>query len=401
MTLQKPSNSNEAETLVLVRGSQVSDHLNAIRGLAALGVFLGHARNLFLVDYSELQQSGLFTKSLYFLSGLGHQMVMVFFVMSGYFISSSILHDLRSKTWSWKKYLTSRLVRLYVVLLPALVLTAIWDFAGITLSHHHPIYDGAGPQNVIESVKDRSDGVTLIGNALFLQTVFVKTFGSNGPLWSLSNEFWYYLIFPCICVAANQSFPTSKRLLHALTAITIIVAVWPLMNLFPVWLFGAVLPIAPRFKKLDHQGFRLAVLMPAVAGCVFAILIARIRAIPPLLSDYTLGLIFAFAVYVLLHSAVSQSSKSYRIIATELAGMSYSLYLTHLPLLVFLFAVLQNSQRWQADLNGMLHFCSVLFVTFAFSLGFAKLTEAKTDVCRKRLSEIGRNIVIRRFSKSI
>jgi peptidoglycan/LPS O-acetylase OafA/YrhL len=37
---------------------------------------------------------------------------------------------------------------------------------------------------------------TFVGNLAFLQTIAVPIFGTNGPMWSLANEFWYYLIFP-------------------------------------------------------------------------------------------------------------------------------------------------------------------------------------------------------------
>lgn len=56
----------------------------------------------------------------------GYQAVMVFFVLSGYFISSSVLHSLENGTWSWREYLTKRLLRLWIVLIPALLLTYVW-----------------------------------------------------------------------------------------------------------------------------------------------------------------------------------------------------------------------------------------------------------------------------------
>src|SRR4051794_24434433 len=84
------------------RGSRASVHLDMVRGVAALAVFFGHARNLFLVDYGEMENKGILSSALYFLTGLGHESVMVFFVLSGYFISASILRDLRKGSWSWK-----------------------------------------------------------------------------------------------------------------------------------------------------------------------------------------------------------------------------------------------------------------------------------------------------------
>jgi len=44
----------------------------------------------------------------------------------------------------------------------------------------------------------------LLENLGFVQTVSVPVYGTNGPLWSLANEFWYYVMFSLIAVAAIQ-----------------------------------------------------------------------------------------------------------------------------------------------------------------------------------------------------
>src|SRR6202030_3749589 len=45
-----------------------------------------------------------------------------------------------------------------------------------------------------------------LGNLFFVQTILCRTFGSNGPLWSLANEFWYYLLFPLLfCAVAMKA----------------------------------------------------------------------------------------------------------------------------------------------------------------------------------------------------
>jgi peptidoglycan/LPS O-acetylase OafA/YrhL len=38
----------------------------------------------------------------------------------------------------------------------------------------------------------------LLGNLVFLQAILVPTWGSNGPLWSLAFEFWFYIWFPTL-----------------------------------------------------------------------------------------------------------------------------------------------------------------------------------------------------------
>ena len=60
--------------------------LDLLRGLSALVVCLGHLRNAILVDGSDLIHPSITLKAFYFITGFGHQAVMVFFVLSGYFV---------------------------------------------------------------------------------------------------------------------------------------------------------------------------------------------------------------------------------------------------------------------------------------------------------------------------
>src|SRR5262249_6167162 len=147
----------------------------------------------------------------YFGTGLGHQCVMVFFVLSGFFISSSVLRDLRDSNWSWSGYLKNRCSRLYIVLVPALLLTLFWDQLGMDWFNTPPIYYGRGNQNVIQNVMERTSLGILAGNFFFLQTIFVPCLGSNGPLWSLSNEFWYYMLFPCLVLLLTPRYARWKK----------------------------------------------------------------------------------------------------------------------------------------------------------------------------------------------
>ena len=67
-----------------------SAHLDLIRGLAAWAVMWGHLRALFFIDFQQIQHRNPLLKIVYFFTGFGHEAVMVFFVLSGFFISTAI-----------------------------------------------------------------------------------------------------------------------------------------------------------------------------------------------------------------------------------------------------------------------------------------------------------------------
>src|SRR5579859_1562974 len=106
-------------------------HLDMARGLAALAVLLGHLRSFVFVSYGDLPSHTPLDTLVWLVTGFGHQAVMIFFVLSGFFITRSIVVDDRGRGFSWPIYLTKRLTRLWIVLVPCLMLTVLWDRVGM------------------------------------------------------------------------------------------------------------------------------------------------------------------------------------------------------------------------------------------------------------------------------
>ncbi len=185
-------------------------HLDMLRGLCALGVVVGHLRGFLLVDFGSLHTPSLADRMLYFFAGLGHQSVLAFFALSGFLVGGKALTAIVAGTWSWGAYLVARLTRLWTVVVPALIVTLALDRTGTWLTAGNG-YDGAyfrilasGPG--ILNPADNSF-TTLLANIAFLQTIASPVFGTNGPLWSLANEFWYYVVFPLAAWTFSRNAP--------------------------------------------------------------------------------------------------------------------------------------------------------------------------------------------------
>jgi peptidoglycan/LPS O-acetylase OafA/YrhL len=78
---------------------RASARLDMVRGIAALAVMFGHIRGLFFLDYSDLAAPSPAVTLFYAVTGLGHQAVMVFFVLSGCLIGGSVMTAM--KRWTW------------------------------------------------------------------------------------------------------------------------------------------------------------------------------------------------------------------------------------------------------------------------------------------------------------
>ena len=124
--------------------------------------------------------------------------MLIFFVLSGYWIAKTVVHRSEKKGFGWTDYGIDRLSRLWIVLIPALILGGILDCVG-RYGTEAPIYLGRQGTNALTfDVADRLTLGDFAGNVMFVQTLVSNPFGSNGPLWSLANAFWYYVWFPAI-----------------------------------------------------------------------------------------------------------------------------------------------------------------------------------------------------------
>jgi peptidoglycan/LPS O-acetylase OafA/YrhL len=181
-------------------GTKMSPHtshvLDAARAIAAGLVVLFHAK-IYAFGIVELP---IWQKVIYAPANCGTAAVFWFFVISGYLIGGSVIAEIaKTGSFDFRRYMINRMTRLYIVLLPALALGAVLDGARLAAwgLHWNAGYETSASLSV----------VTLIGNIVYLQTLVVPTFGSNFPLWSLANEFWYYLLFPLLLapLMINQS----------------------------------------------------------------------------------------------------------------------------------------------------------------------------------------------------
>jgi peptidoglycan/LPS O-acetylase OafA/YrhL len=328
---------------------------------------------------------------------------MVFFVLSGLLISGSVTRDFRLRRWSWAKYVASRGARLYMVLVPGLLLTLLWDELGLSLFSQNPIYSGA-PRPWLHDyfpVAERIDLATLAGNLVFLQTIRVPPLGSNDPLWSLSYEFWYYVLFPCLWLALFTARPPWQRLACAGVAAVVFLGVGSSILLyFPIWLLGAAVGLLPRARVprgkpaflLTSAAF-LAFLAAAVAGHVGGVRAALGNSV--VAADYLTAVGFAVFLYLLLHHDSPGTSSRYTRVAGHLAGFSYSLYVLHMPLLVFLRALLIPDRPWTPDAANLLAAAALCAIAVVYALLLSRPTEAKTEALRGCLMRVAGRLSLR------
>lgn len=365
---------------VIELSPRLSNILNLSRWLAAFFVLICHLRDLLFVDRHEVAASNLWIDFFYFLTGFGHQSVIIFFIISGYLIGGKLIaiwNDPLSHFY-WTEYLIQRISRLYTVYIVALLLGYALDYFGglyfnasglYTLKFTPPI------ASMQHSISDQLSLKIFVYNFFMLQTILAPTLGSNGPLWSLANEFWYYLLAPLLL---NIYCPKTKfRWLSVLLVLVLSIFLPPvILSYFFIWLLGAMLVIVPKWPFI-FKGAPFCTLL-------FTLTVSRLKLVPSLLiTDVLIAISFLW-----LLGTLNQKTRTsqYESLNSTLANFSYTLYLSHYPLITFLsaFIYIFNEQALKAQPNifNFFIFVNILIFVYFFSYGLSLITERHSHKVR-------------------
>jgi len=201
---------------------------------AAQLVVVGHAISFF---YS--------TDKYYFLQEMA---VVIFFVLSGFLISYSLMFKLKTKTYNFKEYFIDRFARIYSGLFPSLLLVFLIDFLHIYIF------------NIPYAGKDSGynlDITTFFANLLMLQDYpFFRfgTFGSARPLWTLSIEWWLYMTYGLITFYFLRQFNIQKLFYLFISLALPIHYIYGFGNgLTFFWFFGVTITFYLHSTSINHR----------------------------------------------------------------------------------------------------------------------------------------------------
>lgn len=347
--------------------------LDLVRSLAALMVLFGHARWLYFESIAKVENPGLLTRAFYFVTGMQHEGVVLFFVVSGFLVGGAAWAAFAADRFSLRHYLVNRFVRIYLVFIPALLLTGALALVGA----------GVLPETrAVAQVPAQSwDARFVACHIACLQGVFCSVWSINPPLWSLSYEWLLYLMAPMGLAVMYASGPLVARCIAFLLVAAFLYALLPeSFQWFWVgyWALGAGAAwIAAR------GGVPAAVGWIGLGTLLAALVLARTRALPVPATDIAIaaGLAAAISCQTLLLLCPAPRLFAF------LASFSYSLYAIHYPVVVTVAGGLERlggqGELLQPGLVAYSSFAVTLLLALLFAATFARLTEAHTDTVRR------------------
>ncbi len=285
---------------------------------------------------------------------------MVFFALSGFLVGGQIIERVRAGSFDAVHYAVDRATRILIPLIPACLLTA-----GVATFLHHPL-----------------SSVAVVGNMFGLNGVLVPTLAYDGPLWSLAFEIWFYVIAGAIALWITRGRSISTVVITAVAALclTQLSAAF-----FLFWSFGALasLPMTPRKARwLSVLGLGVM----AAGSLSYQLvngskLFATAAPVPEVIGQGMVALGFSMILPYLCLAETNRALSWLQRPARFFSAISYSLYLTHIPINFALNPVLSKSSTM--DLTSFLTYLIRIAICILLSIGFYLVFERHTGAARQ------------------
>lgn len=279
--------------------------LDAVRGLSALAVLVGHGLTMLpsppaIGTILPIQSYG----------------VVLFFALSGFLIA---YHCMRRTEMTFIEYMIDRFARIFTAFVPAIVLVALLD----------PLFRAVGDANSVQ---------TFVANLLMLQhTPFdrifdwaptFEPFGSGRQFWTIAVEWWLYALFGIFFYAVKASW--GQRAVMAMLAPVAVESV------AQVWIYSALAAVAfclivdtSRVRGLALPmtlfffvalGYRLWVIWPPTE---------TVNVYDPSFMMLSIGALLSLVFLAADSRVFGRALSATKPLWSWLAWISYSLYLTH------------------------------------------------------------------------
>lgn len=301
--------------------------LTSLRYIAAVWVVFFHFKQYF-------PQSGLESLPLLQLGYLG---VDFFFILSGFVLAHVYLDKIAARRFDYWGFVVRRFARVYPMHLLCLFLTIVLGVVAARLGWQFAVWD---PTTFLGA--DRGETI----RALFANVTLIHAWGAtkgltfNLPSWSISAEWFAYLLFPAVVLAVGQRrLPSVLAVVASLVFLVGLALAHEILlrrSLFETtWNMG-VLRILPEFTlgvALRHWGgvFTLGPRMarPAFfASCALLVVLLMVQA-PALAAVLVLALIVLLAADAERQSGLGPMCHPFPVLLGE---VSYSVYMLHFPI---------------------------------------------------------------------
>jgi len=324
--------------------------IQILRGISVLAVTLYHLNKSFFPQ--------------------GYLGVDVFFLISGFLITGTILNDLEKNSFSFKNFYTKRAKRIIPGLFSTMSLTILIGIYNLTA------------EQFFELIRGIKYSIFFISNIFFSQKIDYFSVDSDKNLiinlWSLSIEEQFYLIYPVLLLFL---FKFARKYIFLIIVILIFISlffysetIYNLLNLNKIFFsyenYIFYSPFTRAWQLLLGGGiyFLRKKLKPKINSKFFLAMLSLLLLQKANFSN--LHLILLLTCIILL-SDFQITKGVFSKLLIHIGNISYSLYLIHQPI----FAGVRNNNYFSTpnsdkfiDLNSWINVIAILLAIYILSL---------------------------------
>jgi peptidoglycan/LPS O-acetylase OafA/YrhL len=335
-----------------------NNNLEALRAIAAIYVFFHHT----LYNFEILEKGSIIWR----LFSFGQEAVIIFFLLSGYVITLSMYKN----NYGFITYFKHRLLRIYSVVFIAYLVSFVTYI--LILKNPFPEFE-----TIIFNLFMLQDKVSFNLGNFAIEPIF-----NNQPLWSLTYEWWFYMIF-FIHYKFAINFSINKNILLAFIISSVGISSYyfipnqfsSILIYYYMWFSGGVLyyiykneTIYTKEKFYLLFGFIGLILFYSLLFIVKSEYIASVVFPHIKLRHYISALLFVFILFIFYKPISFILKKRFiekiLLFFIKLAPISFSIYAIHYPIMEVFETI---------EINKLLK----LILTLVITLFFAYLAEIK------------------------
>lgn len=320
--------------------------LDALRFIAAFMVLLSHTRNDFFLPWGELpsEQHNIISFVFYFLGRLGHEAVIVFFVLSGFLVGGRGFERIQKGEFKILNYMIDRFSRIY----PPLIITIFFYF--ITC--------------IFIDTEIWNWSVAFF-NLLNLQGICCSSLVS--PFWSLSYEWWFYLVLATVALIVTRKKKMAGFLLFVITTSVFIVNIMQLHYLL-IWIIGAISYLTRPNKKniwifcISIIGILLSVIVWQISTDSYSIQMPLKVENTKIIEVFLASMVAMFVQQIILFEPKNRFANFLEHCLGKLAVFSYTLYLAHKVVLMWTFKFIFDKKNGDMSIYSFCSYFAILAI---------------------------------------
>lgn len=314
-------------------------------------VLLSHSRNTFFPAYGNLpmEQQNIVTMAFTMFCRMGHEAVIIFFVLSGFLVGGRGFERIKAGTMNIRSYAIDRFSRIYPPLIAAIILCGITTYI------------------TGETECTNFTWLNVVGNIFNLQGICCQSIVS--PFWSLSYEVWFYIILGTLAFVLMSHKNTDRLIGILLFVASVSVFVMGLsMHYLFIWLMGAVAFITRPQKKnkvvllLSFLGFFACVVYWQFSKDSHSLEMVIEGTNKKLLEIIMSLMACLFLQQVILFEPQSRATIKIEKSLGYMAKFSYTLYLSHRVIFLWIIAYLWPMNSCDFSVAGIAKFTVVIII---------------------------------------